>query len=186
MGVSSNSAKLAAVAVLLLPSPAALAAGQPDPVDPETGSPSGAVYEIPLETSRRDAAPTGGSSHTTGTAAATPVPLSPGRAAIHSGNGYGSSTNVPGATDPTSTKARKSGKKTDSDARKPVSQGTSKTQLTERDALKRDQPVGERVSALSSGSSAVVPLIALAVAVLVGGTLGASIRRGRGPTPPKR
>ena len=56
--------------------------------DPGAGSPSGTIYEIPLDNARSDAAPR----DRRGTANQ-PSPASP----IHSENGFGSSAQVPGA-----------------------------------------------------------------------------------------
>lgn len=60
--------------------------------DPAGGSPSGTVYEIPLDRGRDDAAPRGGYSPSTRRAAG-----SGGGSAIRSDNGFGTSSTVPGA-----------------------------------------------------------------------------------------
>jgi hypothetical protein len=68
--------------------------------DPSVGSPSGTIYEIPLDSARNDAAPrtrgggsspspTGGQGAGAGSSASSP---------IHSDNGFGSSSQVPGAS----------------------------------------------------------------------------------------
>jgi hypothetical protein len=88
----------------------ALLAGVPagaqaaDPIEPRSGSPAGYVYEIPLEGARRDAAPrkpATGKPVTTpsggGGTSTAPAAPDPDRAAIHSENGFGSSSVVPGA-----------------------------------------------------------------------------------------
>ena len=86
--------------------------------DPQAGSPAGVIYQIPLDTGRRDAAPvlhvgshgsgpgggsgtgagnTGASGNSTATAEAPPgggTPSDP--SSIHSENGFGSSSAVPG------------------------------------------------------------------------------------------
>lgn len=61
-------------------------AQEPDPVDPESGTPSGFTYSIPLEEARQDAAPNGSGAGD--------------RAPVHAdgGSGFGSSPDVPGAT----------------------------------------------------------------------------------------
>jgi type IV secretory pathway VirB10-like protein len=74
---------VAAVAATLLAPPAAAQAQQDDP---EKGSPSGTIYEIPLDSARDDAAPP----------APTAVPEEP-VSPIRSENGFGSSSEVPGA-----------------------------------------------------------------------------------------
>lgn len=68
--------------VLLLMLPAASGAQEPPRTDPEVGSPAEAVYGIPLEEARRDAAPG----------------VVPGTA-IRTEQGVGSSANVPGIAD---------------------------------------------------------------------------------------
>jgi hypothetical protein len=99
---------LIATAVLAGSLPAAaLAQGN----DPSAGSPSGTIYEIPLDNARHDAAPrTPGGGNGGGTTAASPSapatsspstssasPSSSGSASsIHSENGFGSSAQVPG------------------------------------------------------------------------------------------
>jgi hypothetical protein len=94
-------------AVVLAAGTTAVAHGQTPNNDPEAGSPSGVIYEIPLDAARRDAAPRGsvadgpsavttsGSSTTT----ATGSPASPSASiasSLHSENGFGSSAQVPG------------------------------------------------------------------------------------------
>jgi hypothetical protein len=74
------------LAALALPASAPAQSG-----DPAQGSPSGVIYEIPLDNARRDAAPTpGGGRSGGGQRTAT---ISP----IRSENGFGSSSTVPGA-----------------------------------------------------------------------------------------
>jgi hypothetical protein len=85
-----------------------------DGVDPHASSPAGAVYEIPLETARRDAAPhkkasqqdgsgQSGQSGSGGAGGGTPGGgasggggVLPQNSAIKSENGFGSSSHVPG------------------------------------------------------------------------------------------
>jgi hypothetical protein len=96
--------------------PCALAAGgrPSQPTDPKATSPAGTIYAIPLDSARSDAAP-----HQAGTAGGAPpssTPSSPGAAAssrasagagassnpgslVHSENGFGSSSVVPGTAD---------------------------------------------------------------------------------------
>lgn len=77
------------VAFVAAVAPAGVSAAEKvDPIDPESGSPSGFVYAIPLDSARRDAAPAG-----TGVG-------DEARAPIHSEDGFGSSAEVPGATAP--------------------------------------------------------------------------------------
>jgi len=82
------------IAATLLP-----AAASAQTSDPERGSPSGVIYEIPLDDARRDASPrergvAGVDGSGRGGATATGVlPMS----SIRSENGFGSSSTVPGA-----------------------------------------------------------------------------------------
>jgi hypothetical protein len=69
--------------------PAAAAAQGPSSTDPAAGSPSGTIYEIPLDTARRDAAPRSGPRGGADVRSRT----SP----LRSENNFGSSSEVPGA-----------------------------------------------------------------------------------------
>jgi hypothetical protein len=74
--------------------------------DPDADSPSGVIYEIPLESARDDAAPRGDGSGGTqagkgesGTpASSVPAEGQDPESSIHSENGFGSSSEVPGAS----------------------------------------------------------------------------------------
>ncbi len=74
--------------------------------DPDADSPSGVIYEIPLESARDDAAPrgggTGGSQAGNGDggtpASSVPAATQDTESSIHSENGFGSSSEVPGAS----------------------------------------------------------------------------------------
>jgi hypothetical protein len=82
-GVRSHLRLLALVCAALL----APASASAQSTDPEAGSPSGSIYEIPLEGARSDAAPGG----TRGK----------GSSPIRSENGFGSSSTVPGTGEAT-------------------------------------------------------------------------------------
>jgi len=80
------------------------ALGQSLPSDPEADSPSGVVYELPVDRARKDAAPhreasnresSGGSSTTSSGDSATVAGVSAG--SIRSENNFGTSSQVPGA-----------------------------------------------------------------------------------------
>jgi hypothetical protein len=90
--VLAHTLKPVLVASVLAGAAAAAAQAQDPRNDPAAGSPAGVVYEIPLDTARRDAAPRlvrGGAGSRGDT------PASP----IRSENGFGSSSQVPGAAD---------------------------------------------------------------------------------------
>jgi hypothetical protein len=85
-----NTSKLFLAAVLALAAlPAAAQAQDPGANDPEAGSPSGAIYEIPLDTARGDAAPRSGDGGAD--------PAAGSDSPLRSENGFGSSSEVPGA-----------------------------------------------------------------------------------------
>lgn len=147
-----------------------------DPVspDPTRGSPSGTIYEIPVDSGRHDAAPRPKDSHGDQPTGGTTTPASGGDAAapdaqgdspIHSDNGFGTSSVVPGATSPATPGAQKKSKqagtaKRRADKRK---QGTK-----QRDVSESQIPAGQKVTA-SAGSSPSLPrsylLLALGVAL---------------------
>ncbi len=96
----SKLAGLLIIGLMLVPGSAS---AQALPSDPPVGSPSGTIYQLPLDTARRDAAPkrparkspatttrAGGSGRTDGATTTTP-------SALRSENGFGSSSVVPGA-----------------------------------------------------------------------------------------
>jgi hypothetical protein len=69
--------------------------------DPEAGSPSGTIYEIPLDNARKDAAPRHAGSQGGATSGGSVSP-------IHSDNGFGSSSTVPGTGGTTTASAQNS------------------------------------------------------------------------------
>src|SRR3954454_12328966 len=82
------------VLALGLVSPAAAAAQSGDPAE---GSPSGVIYEIPLDHARQDAAPTRTRKTSTSSGTAAEGPQGGTVSPIRSENGFGSSSTVPGA-----------------------------------------------------------------------------------------
>jgi hypothetical protein len=138
--------KLICIAILAL----TIAAGVPGAAsaqsnDPSAGSPSGTIYELPLDDARNDAAPRDPSGKSTaGT-------ISP----IRSDNGFGSSSAVPGAT---TAQAGSGGSSGASSGGSPAKSGSSKGK---KDAPKRPGtssgesriPVAGVVSAKASGGS---------------------------------
>lgn len=86
---------LLTLVIIALGAPVVTAHAQAPPAsDPGAGSPSGTIYQLPLDTARRDAAPAGsgggGSDGAGGGGVSTPG------SAIRSENGFGSSAVVPG------------------------------------------------------------------------------------------
>lgn len=183
------------LAVLLVsvtaPAPAVAQSG-----DPEAGSPSGVIYEIPLDNARRDAAPThrgGGASGKNGGSSsgqdgdAGGVRTSKGTISpIRSNNGFGSSSVVPGAVAAAAVNATKggggkgggSGKSGGTGSGKGGSSG-SKTPVMSSPAESLGPPKGATVAATPSKSRAYW-LLALALAVAAGiGIAGRYVARRR-------
>jgi hypothetical protein len=116
MGVARQAVGLLVLALGLV-SPAAATAQSGDPAE---GSPSGVIYEIPLDNARHDAAPThltGGSGGGPGSGGGSGSQGSAGAGAqggtaspIRSENGFGSSSTVPGAATVAPPKAKSGGK----------------------------------------------------------------------------
>src|SRR4051812_27286763 len=97
------------VLALGLVSPAAAAAQSGDPAE---GSPSGVIYEIPLDHARQDAAPTRKANRAGGSGGGTSTGADGGAASpIRSENGFGSSSKVPGATSGTADASASGGDK---------------------------------------------------------------------------
>jgi hypothetical protein len=168
MGNTSKHLLAAVLAVAALP--AAARAQSPGANDPEAGSPSGAIYEIPLDTARGDAAPrSGGSGDAAPPAGGTGAPDSP----IRSENGFGSSSQVPGATVDASTTA---------DSRSSPEGGQRPDRTNAPAGRRSDGGVAAEALIASRGTVPEEPsgtraylLLALAVVVAVG--LGVAARR---------
>ena len=90
MELRNNAVKLAVALVAATPATASAQSG--DSSDPVIGSPSGYVYEIPLERGRGDAAPGGTKRTRAGNTNRSAAPLKT------EDNGFGSSSTVPGLT----------------------------------------------------------------------------------------
>lgn len=104
MAVVLTASKLAGFLFVGLMLIAATAAGQGASTDPQAGSPAGAIYELPLDGARGDAAPrlrAAPPAKPRSTAGAPSDGGDPGSGArsspIRSENGFGSSSSVPGA-----------------------------------------------------------------------------------------
>jgi hypothetical protein len=171
---------LVTAALALFAAPVARAQDPVSP-DPTRGSPSGTIYEIPVDSGRHDAAPRSKGSHGEQSTGSTTTPASGGGASapeaqgdspIHSDNGFGTSSVVPGATSPsTSTSAsqaqggRKQSRRSGASKRRAAKR---KRAATKRDVSESQIPAGRKVTA-SAGSSPSLPrsylLLALGVAL---------------------
>jgi hypothetical protein len=168
------------VAAAAAPAPASAQTG-----DPEQGSPSGVIYEIPLDNARRDAAPTKGGGGKGGSGGGTTSGSSGGglTSPIRSENGFGSSATVPGVK-VTATKTGKGSGKTgkgSSKAGSGSSKGGSaaKAPVMTSPSESLGQPTAASLSATPSKSRAYL-LLALALAVAAGiGVAGRYVARRR-------
>ena len=163
----SDAAKLAVVLVLATAVPVQ-AADKRDPIDPEAGSPSGFVYELPADTAREDAAPVGaGGSGGSGSS----------RVPIHSDNGFGTSSQVPGVSNSGSKAAGGSGDGKGGGPRIGLPLGGSGG-----DAGDGQQATGAQAGSSTGGvpvGEAAGPLSLLALAGALGGVLAFAARRRR-------
>ena len=143
MDVARRVAGLTVLVLVLVPS--GLASAQAD--DPEADSPSGVIYEIPLDDARKDAAPTRPGDGTAGVGAQDGS-VSP----IRSENGFGSSSNVPGAVAGGSTaKTAPSGTRSD-DAQDGTASGTGTGTGTGGDGNGAQRPAGTPGSAAQAAA----------------------------------
>jgi hypothetical protein len=159
------------LAALALPASAPAQSG-----DPAQGSPSGVIYEIPLDNARRDAAPTpGGGRSGGGQRTAT---ISP----IRSENGFGSSSTVPGAA-ARKASASASGGKSKSGKSGGQSSGGAGGQGsggTAAPAISTESIGGRGSASITPSRSRAYLLLALALAVAAGlGIAGRYVARRR-------
>jgi hypothetical protein len=180
------------LAVLLVcltaPTPAGAQSG-----DPEAGSPSGVIYEIPLDNARRDAAPThkGGSSSSGGKSGGGVAGQDDGGGVrtsqgtispIHSDNGFGSSSVVPGVVAAVGNAAKGGGKGGSGKAASGKSgsgKAGAKTPVVSSPAESLGPPKSATVTSTPSKSRAYW-LLALALAVAAGiGVAGRYVARRR-------
>jgi hypothetical protein len=143
--------------------------------DPGSGSPSGTIYEIPLDSARADAAPRD-SPGSSGTAGASATQATSPSSSIHSENGFGSSTQVPGAPAGSGTGAAKA---TTADARarrgaSATGQGAKRLAAPNGEALIRP---AARAAAPSSTRAYVLLVLAAGVAVGLGAAARLAARR---------
>lgn len=147
--------------IIALGPTAVTAQGQTPPAsDPDADSPSGTIYQIPLDTARDDAKPDKPSSKT------------PTDSPIHSENGFGSSSTVPGADA--------------SDANTPQQDQAPPNSAPPADSPSKDSDgVPKKTSGVSptlgddSSSTPVAAIVLLAVVAIVGAGIGISSARRR-------
>jgi hypothetical protein len=151
------------VLVSILGGPAALEAGAQDlpSSDPDRGSPSGVIYELPLDTGRQDAAPR----------------TRAGGSPIRSENGFGSSSVVPGGSGSGGGGGSgATGPKQTNTAAAPARDGASGGAAEDRSAPAVDGGVS---AADEGGSSLPLALVLLVVTGLVGGGVGIAAAKSR-------
>lgn len=180
------SATLSILLLALTTSPSAAQSGV-NITDPEAGSPSGAMYQIPTESGRGDAAPTGsagGRGGGGGGPEASPTGTG-GRAPVHAQDGgFGTSPTVPGATAVTreantpdrGDRGRSRGEDRPGGARKSGAPG-SQAATDRLPAFGQVARTGGSTDGGSSGRS----LILLALAAVVAAGLGLAARRSARP-----
>jgi hypothetical protein len=133
--------------------PAAASAQDPFANDPEAGSPSGTMYEIPVQGGRADAAPSGSGAPARG------------GSPIRSENGFGSSAVVPG------------GRPAAAGSRDRARGSSGRTAAGAKDAQPGDPEIAPvTLAAASGGPSPARTGLLLALTVLVGAGVGVAGR----------
>ncbi len=171
------------LAVLVLIPGVALAQTNQLPSDPDADSPSGTVYEIPLEKARKDAAPKpsgGGSGDPAQDGGTGPAPTPDasaesgvaGRESLYrSENNFGSSSQIPGVDD-----RRKRARSAPSDG---SGRSGDDTSATSRERAIADVGVTSQARASGPSNAVVIPLLVLLL--VIGAIVGvAASRRRRG------
>jgi hypothetical protein len=153
---------------LAVVSPASAAAQSGDPAQ---DSPSGVIYEIPLDDARQDAAPGRGSGG--GASAGSEGAQGGTVSSIHSENGFGSSSTVPGAAAGAVAKRTSGGKRDKGGGGKRAKSGSGagETQPDGRTPAAAAESIGAPRSAAVAPSKArayLLLLLALAVAAGLG------------------
>jgi cobalamin biosynthesis Mg chelatase CobN len=157
--------------------PAAAHGQDPGANDPDADSPSGAIYEIPLDSARKDAAPRSSPDESAPAPAPTQEPSS-----IHSENGFGSSSTVPGADEPPTEDESPTAAKRDRGGH--GREGRPDDSRSGDSSRGEDQAADERrifesrtASQASAGPSSSRSFLLVALAVLVAVGLGVAARR---------
>jgi hypothetical protein len=116
----------------------------PDPVLPDAGSPPDALYQIPLDTARRDAAPHPGRKEES---------TAPDRSgsSIRSENGFGSSTKVPLEPAPDPAGQATKPKKATGKPRKKTRRTDTRPRKTRREQQTPVATAGQSLAALAGG-----------------------------------
>jgi hypothetical protein len=165
---------------LAVVSPASAAAQSGDPAQ---DSPSGVIYEIPLDDARQDAAPGRGSGG--GASAGSEGAQGGTVSSIHSENGFGSSSTVPGAATGAVAKGTSGGKRDKGRGGKRAKSGSgageTSTQPTGRTPAAAAESLGApRSAAVAPSKSRAYLLLLLALAVAAGlGVAGRYMARRR-------
>ena len=147
--------------IIAVGAPSAGANAQPPASDPDADSPSGTIYQLPLDTARQDAVPpTSGQPPASGGG-------TPSGSAIRSENGFSSSSTVPG-TPPDSTLEDSSTARTPSSGSRPKD---------DRETPAAASGVPDDVVDADGGPSPELAIALLAVIAAVGTAVGASASR---------
>ena len=181
-------ASLLPVLVLVLVPGVAIAQTNQLPSDPDADSPSGTMYEIPLEKARKDAAPErtrrgAGGLAPGGTGTGGGDATGDGRESLYrSENNFGSSSEIPGV-DADARETDAPGANGGTSRGQGARDGTSQDGDDGRDATDRERSIDDVASASTTTSgpsnAVVIPLLALLLAV--GAVVGiAASRRRRG------
>jgi hypothetical protein len=158
------------VSTVLMAAAPATSFGQALPSDPEADSPSGVVYELPVDRARNDAAPRGGAGSSDAAPEDSGAVAGTTAGSIRSENNFGTSSEVPGAP---SKRARPNRRGRDDDTAEDVP------------ALTDVARVAPTASATTDGPADGVVFPLLAVLLAVGAGIGAvaggrSLRNRRG------
>jgi len=178
--------KLAVLVAVLVAAPAPLASAQEPTTDPDAATPAGAIYQLPLDQARADAAPRRPAAGSTNAAGASGSAGSQRRAvptsALRSENGFGSSSVVPGA-EPRARSAGAPGSQSD------AASGSGKTGAADGQESGTPEPGAGAGVTGSSGAEAkasaapsstrVYLLLALVLAVGIAGGLATRVRAHR-------
>jgi cobalamin biosynthesis Mg chelatase CobN len=152
---------LVCVAALM---PATAHGQDPGANDPDADSPSGAIYEIPLDSARKDAAPR-----------PSPDEAAPDPSSLHSENGFGSSSTVPGVDERAKRDRGGHGREGRLDGSRSGDASRGEDQAADGRRITGSERRPASQASVGPSSSRSFLLVALAVLVAVG--LGVAARR---------